>query len=303
MTENVSYKNGFLAIFITMFIWVGFVLSIRAIGDSPLTTADVALFRFGVPSLLLLPFLPRRWKTLTSVKPVHALMILMGSGLPFFFAASTGGATTSAAYVGALVPGAAPIFVMLLAYVLYSQKASMWKIFALTLVAVGVVALLWPDLQDLRSSELEGAAILLGASSLWAIYTLGLRKVGIDVISCAILLCIPSFIVLAILVLCGALSTNLGQFSLHDALPFIVVQGLGVGVLAGITYSYAIQNIGANKSAVIGSLTPAVASLLAIPLLAETLELNTVVGIILITVGVWCSNLNFPLLQRAQISN
>src|SRR5690349_21742969 len=110
MTEKSSSQSGFIAIVITMFIWVGFVLTIRAIGKSSLTTADVALLRFGIPTLLLLPFLPRRWAALTSVKPIHAVMILIGGGLPFFFAASIGGSATSAAYVGALIPGAAPIF-------------------------------------------------------------------------------------------------------------------------------------------------------------------------------------------------
>lgn len=299
MTTKTSSQSGYIAIFITMLIWVGFVLSIRAIGNSPLTTADVALLRFGIPSLLLLPFLRGRWAKLSSLNPVYVLMILAGSGLPFFYAASIGGSTTSAAYVGALVPGAAPIFVALLAYILYTQKASMWKIFCLMLISVGIAALLWSDLQHLRSNALQGSAILLGASSLWAFYTIGLRKVGMDAIGCTILLCIPSFIILVTLVLCDVLPTNIGQFSLDDALPFILVQGFGVGVFASITYSYAIQTIGADKSAVIGSMTPAVASLLAIPLLGETLELNTMLGVALLTIGVCCSNLTMPSLRRA----
>jgi drug/metabolite transporter (DMT)-like permease len=294
MTNQPSYKNGFVAILITMFIWVGFVLSIRAIGKSPLTTADVALLRFGIPALLLLPFVPGRWAKLLSVNPLHALMILVGSGLPFFFAASIGGSTTSAAHVGALVPGAAPIFVVLLAYILYAQKVSMWKIFCLILISIGVLALLWFDLRELRGEVLEGSLILLGASSLWAFYTLGLRKIGIDALSCTILLCIPSFILLGALMLCDVLPSNIGQFSLDEALPFILLQGLGVGVLASLTYSYAIQNIGADKSAVIGSMTPAVASMLAIPLLGEALELTTLVGVAVLTIGVCCSNLQLP---------
>ncbi len=298
MAEGTSSKNGLIAIFITMFIWVGFVLTIRAIGKSALTTADVALLRFGIPSLILLPFLPRRWAMLKSINPIHAVMILIGGGLPFFFAASIGGSATSAAYVGALIPGTAPIFVMLLAYFFYAQKASIWKMACLALIGIGVIALLWSDLRYFHSSVLEGSAVLLGASCLWAVYTLGLRKVGIDAISCTILLCLPSFIFLTILIVCGILPTQMGYFSLYDALPFILIQGLGVGVLAGITYSHAIRSIGAEKCAVIGSMTPAVASLLAIPLLGEILEAFTVAGISLLTIGVCCSNLKFSSLAR-----
>lgn len=298
MMEKTTSKRGFAAIIITMLIWVGFVLSIRAIDKSSLTTADVALLRFGIPSLLLLAFIPRRWDKLISAHPMHVIMILMGSGLPFFFAASHGGSTTSAAYVGALIPGAAPIFVVLLAYLFYAQKASMWKIFCLMLIGIAVVALLWADLRYLRSSVVEGAMILLGASSLWALYTLGLRKIGMDALSCTILLCVPSFLILVVLVLCDVVPTNLGEFTFSEAVPFILIQGLGVGVFASLLYSYAIQNIGADKSAVIGSMTPAVASLLAIPLLEETLDLTDVIGIALITVGVCCSNLNFSFSRK-----
>ena len=299
LTNKTPYQSGYIAIVITMFIWVGFVLSIRAIGNSALTTADVALLRFGIPSRLLLPFLPSRWAKLSSLNPLHILMILVGSGLPFFYAASIGGSSTSAAYVGALIPGASPIFVALLAYIFYAQKVSMWKISCLAVIAISIAALLSSDLDDLGSSVLEGSTILLGASCLWAVYTLGLRKVGMDAIGCTILLCIPSFCILVTLVLCGVVPTNIGQFSLDEALPFILVQGLGVGVLASLTYSYAIQTIGADKSAVIGSMTPAVASLLAIPLLGEELELTTIVGVALLTIAVCCSNLKMPSFRRA----
>lgn len=299
MSEKTSYKAGLIAIIITMLIWAGFVLSIRTIGNSPLTTADVALLRFGIPSLLLLPFLPNRWKVLSRVRPVHAMMILLGSGLPFFFAASIGGSNTSAAHVGALIPGATPVFVVLLAYIFYAQKASLWKMFNLCVICIGIIALLWADLQDIQSSVLKGSLMLLGASSLWALYTLGLRKVGMDAIGCTILLCMPSFVILIVLVLSGVLPTHIGQFSLDEALPFIVVQGFAVGVFASLTYSYAIQHIGPDKSAVIGSMTPAVASLLAIPLLKEGLELPTIAGIAILTIGVCCANLNFASLRRS----
>lgn len=299
ITNKTSQQSGYIAIFVTMLIWAGFALSVRTIGKSPLTTADVALLRFGIPSLLLLPFLPSRWAKLSSLNPLHILMILVGSGLPFFYAASTGGASTSAAYVGALIPGASPIFVALLAYILYAQKVSMWKIFCLMIIGISIAALLSSDSGDLGSNVLKGSTILLGASCLWAVYTLGLRKVEMDAIGCTILLCIPSFLILVTLVLCDVVPTHIGQFSLDEALPFILVQGLGVGVLASLTYSYAIQTIGADKSAVIGSMTPAVASLLAIPLLGEELDLNTIVGVALLTIAVCCSNLKMPSFRRA----
>lgn len=73
---------GYAAMVLTVLIWAGFALSIRAIGASPLAPADVALIRFGLPTLLLLPFLPSRWPMLRRVKPLSALMVLVGGGVP-----------------------------------------------------------------------------------------------------------------------------------------------------------------------------------------------------------------------------
>src|SRR5438552_7799098 len=158
---------GYLAMLVTLVIWTGFVLSIRAIGKSPLTSADVALLRFGIPGIALLPLLRSRWPGLIKVRPAHAAMILIGGGLPFFFAAAAGGSATSAAYVGALISGTAPLFVAVLGVVLYRQVVSGWRTAGLALIALGVVALLWTNLSMLRGSMLGGAAILLGASGLW----------------------------------------------------------------------------------------------------------------------------------------
>jgi drug/metabolite transporter (DMT)-like permease len=163
----------------------------------------------------------------------------------------------------------------------------------LALIALGVVALLWTNLSVLRGSMLGGAAILLGASGLWAFYTIGLRRAGVDAIACNILLCAPSFVIVLALIAWGCVPTHLGRFTLADAAPFVLLQGIGVGLVSGFTYGFAIRRLGAERSAVIGSLTPALASLLAVPVLSEHLDLSTVIGIALITGGVIFANVNF----------
>lgn len=284
---------GYLAMLVTLAIWTGFVLSIRAIGKSPLAPADVALLRFGLPALVLLPLLPGRWQQIRAVRLRHVAMILAGGGLPFFFAASAGGAATSAAHVGALVPGTAPLFVAALGALLYRQTVAGSRRLGLALIALGVLALLATSLTALRGPALAGSALLLCASCLWGLYTHGLRRAGVDAIGCNLLLCLPSLGAVAALVATGALPTQLGHFGWSQALPFILLQGLGAGVVAGFTYAFAIRRIGAERSAVIGSLTPALASLVALPVLGEPLDATTVAGIALITGGVVFANLDF----------
>jgi drug/metabolite transporter (DMT)-like permease len=85
-------------------------------------------------------------------------------------------------------------------------------------------------------------------------------------------------------------ATHIGQFSLAEAAPFLLVQGLGVGVVASLAYALAISRLGPARSAAIGALAPALACLLAVLLLGEQLTVAIVVGVVAITVGVIRAN-------------
>ena len=281
---------GYAAMVLTVLIWAGFALSIRAIGASPLAAADVALIRFGLPTLLLLPFLPSRWSMLRRVKPLSALMILAGAGLPFFFMASAGGKATSAAHVAALIAGTTPLSVALVAYALDGQRIGAARARAIAIILAGVMLLLVSQSHASQGTFVGGAATLLLASLLWGSYTLGLRRAGLDAIGCALLLSVPSFLVLVLLVSLGLVDSHIGHFTLNNAMPFLLAQGLGVGVVSSVSYALAIRHLDTPRCSAIGSLAPALACLGAVPLLGESLTLTVVCGVAVITVGVILAN-------------
>lgn len=279
--------GGYIAITITVAIWASFALSIRSIAASSLLATDVALIRYTVPALLLLPFLPSRWASLRRAAPSTLPMIAVGAGLPFFMLASWGGANTSATHVGALIAGTAPLAVALLGWLIDQQRisASRWK--ALTLIVVGALFL---AIRNGSASSAEGTAVgvgfLLLASLLWGIYTLGLRKARMDLIGCAIVLNLPSAAALTALVASDVIESHLGHATWKEVMPFVWVQGLGTGLVSSIAYSTAVARLGAEKSAVVGSLAPALACILAVPLLNEPLSITVSGGVALITLGV-----------------
>jgi drug/metabolite transporter (DMT)-like permease len=281
---------GYAAIVAVVLIWAGFALTIRAIDASPLTSADVALIRFGAPLLVLLSFLPSRLQALRAVKFQDAALIVLGGGAPFFFLASEGGKTTSAAYVGALIAGTTPISVALLSCLFERRTLSAKRLAGLGLIVAGVIGIVEGQSSPVTASVLHGVAFLLMASLLWGMYTIGLRRSGADAISCALMLCMPSFAITTGLVLTGFAPTNLGHFTFDQAIPFLAVQGIGVGVASTLGYAFAIRRIGAAKSATIGSLAPVLASLLAIPILGESLTVLVASAIATITVGVIVAN-------------
>jgi drug/metabolite transporter (DMT)-like permease len=61
-------------------------------------------------------------------------------------------------------------------------------------------------------------------------------------------------------------------------------------MIASMTYAVAIARLGPARSAVFGSLAPALATLGAVPLLGEALTLPIAAGVAVITLGVILSN-------------
>ncbi|MFE0702048.1 DMT family transporter [Streptomyces sp. NPDC058872] len=281
---------GMVALALTVSVWAAFALSARALSASTLMPADAALLRFGVPLVVLAPALWRRRRRLLAVRPAPAIKIVCGAGVPFFLAAMYGGSLTSAAFVGAIVPGMVPLFVSGLMVAGGKSLPRGTQATGLVLIVAGVVALVWRYTAALDADVLLGTGTLLVASGLWALYTVGLREVDLDPVGSIGLLCLPSFVVIGLLALTGVLPTGLAHAAGADVVLFLVVQGLGVGLCAGLLYAFAIRRLGPERCSVVGSLSPVAVVLLAVPLLDEAPTLPVVIGVPLITLGVALAN-------------
>ena len=86
--------KGYVAMSVVLLIWSGFALTVRAVGASSLSIADVMLIRFSVPLVLLTPF---------------------------------GASTVPAAYMGTILTGTPVFFAALLSLIFYRQRISLRK--------------------------------------------------------------------------------------------------------------------------------------------------------------------------------
>ncbi|MEV6343591.1 EamA family transporter [Actinoplanes sp. NPDC051851] len=279
---------GLVAMAVTVVVWAGFALSIRGIGASSLTTADAALIRFGLPVVLLSPWIPRTLRALRTERPLVAGAVCLGAGLPYFLVAALGGRLTSAALVGMVIPGSVPVFVTLMTRTRPVRAA------ALAMIVTGAGVAAW--------SGGPGVLVLLLAGLIWSVYTVGLRATGLDPIGAALLVCAPSALVTALLLVTGTLPSHLGSVSpsylgsvspAHlgavrpaDLLTYLVVQGAGVGVLAALAYAYAIRHLGGPTAATLGAASPVLTALAAVPLFGERLTVHDLVSLALIVAGV-----------------
>ena len=274
-------QAGSAAMALTVLIWSGFALSVRSAHGSALAFADVALIRAGVATLVFLPFLPSRIGRIRRAGVARLGLIAAGAGLPFLWLATAGGAMTSAAHVGALIAGTVPVSVA----VLGARWPGRRKAAALAVILAGA-ALLVGARGGLSAGAVPGAGLLLLASLLWAGYTLALRDSGLDPISVALVVAVPTALATLAGMATGLVPSHAGQFTLQDAAPFLLVQGLGVGVVSTLTYAFALSRLGAAQAATLGSLSPALTAVLAVPLLGEALTALAAVAVALVCAGV-----------------
>lgn len=281
---------GYIVMFFVILTWSGFSLTVRAINTSPLTTAEVALIRFLVPLILLLPFLPSRIEKIKQVRVIEFLLILLG-GIPFFFFAAMGAKTAPTAYMGAILAGTVPFFVAILSWIFYRQLFSKKQVFTLSLIIGGVLVMVMGQTNSNSSDILQGVMFLFCGSLVWTGFTLGIKQAGLDAISIALILTIPSFFIMLLLTSSGLMVSNIATLNFSEALPFILIQGCGTGFIAVIGYSYAVKQLGSEKASIMGSLSPSITALLAVPIFNEPLSFAIIFGIVLTTCGVILSNL------------
>ncbi|NVK44187.1 MAG: DMT family transporter [Oceanospirillaceae bacterium] len=286
--------KGLAAMAATLLIWTGFLLSLRSGSQSALTTTDLALMRFGLPALLFTPLLLLRWPRIRRIRLRHALLLMLG-GLPFFYLIALGSHHAPAAHAGALVPGTAPLFVTGLAVLVFGEPLPRQRLVGLGVIVAGVAVLLGSGLVNLDNGYWRGHLAFLAASLLWACYTVALRIIGIGALEATALLCTGSLAGLLLLLAVGGVDSNLATAGWTVLWPYLLTQGLGAGIIGGFTYGVAIGALGAEKTAALGSITPALAAVAALLLLGEPLSASGLAGVLTITLGVLlASGVNRP---------
>ena len=281
--------KGYVAMSVVLLIWSGFALTVRAVGASSLSIADVMLIRFSVPLVLLTPWVLSSWHDIKNIRLPDILFILFG-GVPFLLLAAFGASTVPAAYMGTILTGTPVFFAALLSFIFYRQRISLRKFAALILILFGIATMIGGHAQAIPNSLLYGVGLLLMASLIWAGYTLGLKSTTLTPIAIAIVLSYTSFFLTLVMVLSGIMDTNIGSVSFDEVLPFILIQGLGVGVVSTIAFSYAVKQLGSIRTLLLGSLSPGLTAILAALILKESLSVIMICGIALSTIGVILSN-------------
>jgi drug/metabolite transporter (DMT)-like permease len=274
---------GIAAALTTVTIWAGWIAMTRKGVTTTLAPVDVALLRYTVPSLVLLPVLWRTRPALTQAGARRSLLMIFGSGAPFFLVCSTGMALAPAADIGALLPGTMPLFVALFGWIFLRERTGHLRLLGFALILAGALAAAVGGLGTAKTWH--GYPLLLAAASMWACYTLAFRKSGIGAWQAAAIINAGSVVLLLpVLALSG--TSRLFEAPVTDLLLQGFVQGVMSGLLAMTCYGAAVRRLGASTAAAFAALAPGLAALLGVPLLGEIPSGLSMAAILIVGVGV-----------------
>ncbi|WP_225031845.1 DMT family transporter [Paraburkholderia sp. XV] len=277
--------SGFAWAALTVMIFSGWFVVTRLGVTRELRIWDIAALRFGIGAMLLAPTVVRRGSRLSAAAWGEGLIFAVLWGVPFVLLVALGLKLTSAAQAASVAPTLMPVFAGVFGWGFLRERQGRSRWIGYAAIITGLVCLVGAGVAAHGKPNPFGMFALTAAAAMWAIYTLLFRRSGLTPIQSAALICLWSMA----LYLPVYLFLGLSRFSLASP-GEIALQGLYQGVLmsgvALITYNRAVSLLGSSAATAVIALLPAVASVLAIPVLGETPSLAEGVSIVIIVFGV-----------------
>ncbi len=250
-----------------------------------LDPVGLAVLRYCIPTLMLLPLVIRTGLFPASVSTWKLAVLVIGGGLPFVLVGLTGASLAPVAHMGVLLAAVMPIMTAGLAWAVHRDKISTERLLGFALIGVGVAVLGQGAITTMATSTLAGDALFLLAALLWAAYSVTFRSSGLTpwqgvavVNAWSALLVVPLYFVFGQ----GTLATA----PLNDLLLQTLIQGIVAGILGLVVYSIAIKNLGAAQAAAFAALVPVLSTVGGAVFLDEALAPATVAAAALAAVGV-----------------
>jgi len=255
MSGGAPGMMGYAAALLAVLIFASYPVATRADVTGAFRPDELVLLRFGIATLLFLPYMLGRFRGLPASmwRTGATLSIYQGAGMAALVVCGLQFAPAS--HAAALGPGVAPAWAALFGYLLFSRRQSPWRIAGVGLIAFGVMALLRVGTPDLSSEILLGDALFLGASALGALYFLRLRESGIGVFPGA---AVVSFYSAAAVILWYLMTRSIpfAGIGISELLWQVLWQGVLIGFVALIALNHAISRLGSERACALIALVP-----------------------------------------------
>lgn len=230
---------------------------------------DLTLLRFLGAGVLMLPVLLRSgpW-CMAGIGWPRALALTATIGPLFGMMVNSGFVRAPLAHGVVLGPTGTMVSATLLAWWLERERPTPAQAAGMALLFLGLVAIAYDGLGHGPASGgvYLGDLAFLAAGTLWGLFTYLLRRWRIDALRGTAAVSVLSLLAFAPGYLVAA---DLPAVAASSLLVQLVCQGALGGCLAVVAYSAAVAHLGAGRAALFTALVPALAVLLAIPVLGQ----------------------------------
>ena len=281
--------TGILCALGAISIWSGSMAMTRLGVTTSLTASDITMLRFGVAGILLIPVLLKRGLALEKLGSLKFILLVLGAGVPYSLASSTGLLYAPAAHAGALIPGIMPLFVALFSLIFLKDRFSNQRKFGYIFIMTGLLTIVAASSAAIGNDSIIGHIMFLVAAFMWACYTIVLRQSGIDSLHATAIVSAGSLVIFAP-IYCSIYGLNFLDAPAIDIIYQALFQGVFTAILALYLFGKAVSILGTSIGVSFGALVPGLAAIFAIPILGEYPSVFDWLGITIVTVGVYLAS-------------
>lgn len=289
VSRETKYVAGALFGLAAVCVWATWISITRLGVTTSLSVYDLTMLRFATAGILLAPVVIRKGWALDRLGWPRLAVLVSGAGAPYVLVASSGLRFAPAAHAGALMPGVMPLFVALIAALFMKEKFSAPRKVGYAFIALGVFAIVGASALAASGDQTQGHLLFLTAAFMWACYAIVLRQSQLDPLHGAALVAAGSCFLYLPLYFATQGAHALGA-PLRELAFQALFQGVVVSILALFFFGKGITLLGASAGAAFSALTPALAALLAIPILGEVPTPKDWFAILAVSVGVFLAS-------------
>ena len=261
---------GPLLALLTVLTWSTYSIASAAGAAQGLRTWDMTLLRFAGGALLVLPFLLRRGRLrdLDGLGWRRGVGLALAGGPLFGLVVYSAFALAPLAHATVFPPACVMVTGLALSAFLLGERPGRSQLGGCALLALGLVALAYDGLAAGGRLTWLGDLLFALAGCSWGVFTILLRRWRVDPLSAVAAVTVPSAlaIVPAWLLVTGGVPPPVPAGTILAQWFF---QGAMGGVLGVAAFGGAVRALGAAKASALPSFTPAVTTLVSIPVLGR----------------------------------
>lgn len=275
-------------------LWGMIGIFVRQLNEIGFTSMDIVAIRAIVTSVLLLIFLLIFDRKMLVIKPKD-IWCFVGTGvvsIVFFNFCYFKAINMTSLSVAAVLLYTAPAIVMVVSAVLFKEKITVIKVISIILTFVGCV-LVAGVIGANGNLTFGGILFGLGAGFGYAMYSIFSRfaiKRGYHSLTISFYTFV--FATIGSVFLADMKSIVSVSIADYKVILFCIIFGLVSTVIPYIVYTLGLKEMENSQASIIASIEPVAATILGVTFFKEHLQLNEIVGAILVIGAIIISNIN-----------